>query len=385
MLKRQLTLPQNHSFFLLGARQTGKSTLIHSDLPAERSMRIDLLDHSEYRRFSADPSLLVHEVRARAADIRYVVIDEVQRVPELLNEVHRLMEGPRAPIFAMSGSSVRKLKRGHANLLAGRAWSMHLHPLTHGELGGAFRLDRALALGTLPPIWTAADVSSARRTLRAYTETYLREEIQQEALVRNMGGFVRFLDLAADENGRIINYSALSRQCGVSYQTVKEFFVILQDTLVGTLLEPYAGSARRRLVAHPKFYFFDTGVSRALAGRLDVELAPRSREYGEMFEHFFILEAMRSAGYRESGDKFFFYRNSNGAEADLIVCKPDGRMWAVEIKSSDAPASADLSGLRSFAGIEPKAKLICACTAPRPMRVDGVEILPWQQALQAIA
>ena len=195
MLNRLLPLSLKHSFFLFGPRQTGKSTLLRSLLPPEKTMYYDLLKTEEYLRLSANPHLFREEVLARDKPITYVVVDEIQRIPNLLNEIHFILEGNQPPYFCLSGSSARKLKRAHANLLAGRAWTYHLFPLTHFELGERFSLDKALNWGTLPSVYLS-EPEEPRQTLRAYVETYLKEEIEQEALVRNLGGFVRFLTLA---------------------------------------------------------------------------------------------------------------------------------------------------------------------------------------------
>jgi len=317
MINRLLKIPKKHSFFIFGPRQTGKSTLLGRKFVRPKVMYYDLLKSEEYLRLSAHPGLFREEVSARVPAVTHVVIDEVQRVPALLNEVHHLLENPHPPYFCLSGSSARKLKRSHANLLAGRAWTYHLYPLTHREIGEKFSLSKALNLGTLPSVYLTDSAQEAQRTLRAYVETYLKEEIEAEALTRNLGSFLRFLTLAADNSGNVINYSTIARECGVSYQTVKEYFKILEDTLIGFFLLPYARSARKRLIKHPKFYFFDTGVLRAMKKTVTLQLQPQTDEYGRIFEHFIILEIMRLAAYAESDYQFSFYGSSNKAEVDL--------------------------------------------------------------------
>lgn len=383
MLKRLLSLPKNHSFFLLGPRQTGKSTLLKSSFPHDSSLYYDLLKTEEYHRFSANPSLFREEVLARKKGVSHVVVDEIQRVPDLLNEIHLIMEEKDAPVFCLSGSSARKLKRSHANLLAGRAWTYHLYPLTHLELGEQFSLEKALRLGTLPSVYLAEE-TDAQKTLKSYVETYLKEEIQQEALVRNLGNFLRFLDLAADENGNVMNYSHLAREIGTSYNTVKEYFQVLEDTLIGLLLLPYSKRTRRRLAKHPKFYFFDTGVQRALARKISVPLERKTSEYGRAFEHFLITEIVRLAAYREREYKFSFYQSSGYAEVDLVVETPRDQTFAIEIKAKENPDSNDLRGLKSFSEICPKVKLYCASLAPRPRHVNGISILPWQEIFEIL-
>ncbi|MBI5149570.1 MAG: ATP-binding protein [Candidatus Omnitrophica bacterium] len=384
MIERDIQLPRRHSFFLFGPRQTGKSTLLQATFASSQTLYYDLLKSEEYQRFSATPHLFREEVAARPAGVTHVIVDEIQRVPALLNEIHHILEKPQAPYFCLSGSSARKLKRSHANLLAGRAWTCRLFPLTSRELGSGFSLHKALNLGTLPSVYLDESAAGAQRTLRAYVETYLREEIEAEALTRNLGGFLRFLTLAADNNGQVINYSTIARECGVSYQTVKGYFQILEDTLIGFFLAPYARSRRKRLIQHPKFYFFDTGVARALQKTIGVELQPKTYEYGRIFEHFIVLEIMRLASYQELDYEFSFYRTSNQAEVDLIVETPAKKTYAIEIKASQQPEAQAMSGLLSFKEICPKAVLYCVSQAPQRRKIKDVTILPWRDIFSAI-
>ena len=319
MLKRMITLPSKHSFFLLGPRQTGKSTLLKAAFKPESTLYYDLLRSEECRRFGAEPSLFREEVLARGKKITHVVVDEIQRALELLNEVHSLIESDKQLHFCLSGSSARKLKRVHVNLLAGRAWAYQLFPLTHQELGDQFLLEKALNLGTLPSVYLSETPTEAKKTLKAYVETYLKEEIEQEAMIRNLGGFLRFLPIAGEENGKIINYSNISREIGVSYNTVKEYFKILEDTLIGFMLWPYAKSSRKRLIKHPKFYFFDTGVQRAITGKVNLDLQKKTLDFGWAFEHFIVAEIKRLSVYLERDYKFSFYHSSHLAEVDLMV------------------------------------------------------------------
>ena len=385
MINRLLNLPKEHTFFLFGPRQTGKSTLLKANFKPEVTLFYDLLKSDEYLRLSANPSLFRQEILARSPGITHVVVDEIQRIPELLNEIHHLIEQPGAPYFCLSGSSSRKLKRSHANLLGGRAWTFHLFPLTHQEAGGtSFSMDKALNFGTLPPLYLCNTREDAQRTLKSYVETYLKEEIQAEAIVRNLGGFLRFLVLAADENGNILNYSNLARETGTNYQTIKDYFQILEDTLIGFFLLPYSRSTRKRLIKHPKFYFFDTGVQRALAKRVSVELQPKTFEFGNVFEHFMIIEIMRLAAYKEKDYRFSFYHSSTHAEVDLIVETPQGETYAIEIKSSENPDSSALKGLYSFQEICPSAKLYCVCLASRKRQIKNITIYPWRDIFEVV-
>lgn len=379
MFKRRLELPENKSFFLFGPRQTGKSTLLKKTFPVRETIYYDLLKSDEYARLAARPSLFREEVLARDKSKAYVIIDEVQRVPQLLNEVQSIMTSPgKPPVFCLSGSSARKLKRAQANLLAGRAWTYHLHPLTHLECGARFSLDKALRIGTLPSIYSEENEDDAHRSLKAYVNTYLKEEIAAEALIRNIGAFLRFLPLAAFENGNILNYSNIAKETGISYKTVQEYFQVLQDTLIGFLLPAYTKSVRKQLAKHPKFYFFDTGVHRAVCGKLSVPLYPGTSEYGDIFEHFLVCEIARFIDYAGKDYAMFFYRTKDGAEVDLIIETPAGKTFAIEIKSSEAPDAARLKGLKSFGRDFPEASLLCAAPVPRARLVDGIKVVPWQ-------
>jgi predicted AAA+ superfamily ATPase len=344
----------------------------------------DLLLTEEYRRLVLDPKLFQEEILRRSKQITHVIVDEVQRIPELLNVIHYILEQPNAPYFCLSGSSARKLKRGKGNLLGGRAFLRNLYPLTYVELKEQFYLNKALNLGTLPSVYLAKSENEAKDMLRAYVDIYLKEEIQAEALTRKLDNFIRFLDLAADSNGNIINYSTISRECGVSYNTVKDYFQILEDTLVGFFLSPYAKSVRKRLIQHPKFYFFDTGVARAFKRTLNVELMPQTHEYGRAFEHFLIAEIMRLNSYKQKDLRFSFYGTANHAEVDLIIETPLKEIFAIEIKSSQRPEIEALRGLKSFKEVCPKAKLYCLSTAQNKRKVDECWVLPWQEIFKEI-
>lgn len=378
MINRILHLPRNQSLFLFGPRQTGKSTMLHS-LFSEHSRYYDLLKTDEYVRLVAHPQLFREEVLARNPSISYIIVDEIQRIPLLLNEIHWLIEQPDAPFFILTGSSARSLKRTHANMLAGRALTYYLYPLTKMELGDRFDLSRVLHYGSLPSVYLEGDSVTAADRLRSYVETYLKEEIEQEAQLRQVGSFVRFLNIAASENGQQINYSNIARHTGVSYQTVKGYFQILEDTLVGQFIYPYSKSERRRLSKQPKFYFFDTGVVRALTQQLSVSLRPQTPQYGQAFEHFIVLEMLRYNHYLKKDYKLSYYRTTAGAEVDIIIETPEGRSIAVEIKSSDAVNSAQLRGLSSFKELKPDAELCCVSAAPYARKIKDVTIWPWQE------
>lgn len=384
MLTRLLNIPLNHSLFLFGPRQTGKSTLLKKTVTDLPSHQIDLLKASEYIRYKANPAIFREEIDSLPDTTRHVLVDEIQRIPMLLDEIHSIIESDKPRIFLMSGSSARKLKRANANLLAGRAWTFSLFPLTHRELGGRFLLDSALAFGTLPPVYLGETDSDKIRTLRAYVDTYLQEEIQAESLVRNLGGFFRFLSLAASRNGQLVNFAAVASEIGVSGSAVREFYRILEDTLIGFCLPPFNRSTTKRLIKHPRFFFFDTGVGRSLLQRQSLPVVRGTEEYGTLFEQFVILECVRLAKYAEKAVTFSFYRTACGTEVDLIAETPDGTLTAIEIKSTDNPSSKHLHGLKAFKQAYPAARLYCVCTAPFRRNMEEITILPWRELFEEL-
>lgn len=380
LLRREINLPNQHSFFLFGARQTGKTSLIQESFnkSATRSYNLFLTDH--YSRFAADPGRLREEIASLPSSINYVFIDEVQRVPELLNEVQYLLDQKIPQHFILTGSSARKLKRGKANLLAGRAWAFDLFPLTQAELPQGYPLSRTLAFGTLPPNVVARDDVERRENLKAYVEVYLKEEIEMEALSRNIGGFIRFLAIASQSNGEQLNFSNISRDVGVSDVTVKEYFKILEDTLLGFFHMPFSFSERKRHKLSPKFYFFDTGVLRSAQKKLRLELQPHSFEFGNYFETWVINEVKRISSYLRKDLELSFLRTSSGVEVDLIITFPDGCTWAVEIKSKKTPIEADFAaGFKAALAVCPKARCLCVCPGEYPRKIGPFEILPYQQ------
>jgi predicted AAA+ superfamily ATPase len=380
-IPRTLKLPTDQSFFLFGPRQVGKSTLLKKTFSTDTSIFIDLLISSDFQRYLKKPDLLKDEVLALDKKITHIIIDEVQRVPELLNTVHHLIENDQTNVnFVLSGSSARKLKRGQANLLAGRALSYSLFPLNHFELKENFNLLKAIDRGTLPAIYFEKDADIAKQRLQAYCKTYLHEEIKAEALVRNLAGFMSFVDFAAEENGNEINYSNIAGDIGTSSSTVKEYFQILEDTLLGFFIQAYAKSKRKRLSKRPKFYLFDTGVQRALANRLSLASVESNTNFGKSFEQFIIKEIYGICQNLRTDFEFSYYRTKSGQEVDLILESPSRGTFAIEIKAKDANLKTkDLRGLQSFKEEKPEAKLICCCLSPRRRIENGVLILPWQE------
>ena len=382
MFKRVLDLNKyKQSFFLFGPRQVGKTFLIKSTLSPD--LYINLVDPDAFKRYSRNPSLLSKEIASLKKERCQVVIDEVQRLPDLLNEVQLIMDNRGNVQFILTGSSARKLRRAGVNLLGGRAIILHLHPLTQAEIGDEFILDEALRFGSIPNLVKEKDPENRVRLLKGYVEIYLKEEVQQEALVRNIPAFSRFLELAAHENGNVLNFQNIARETGVHSKTIKEYFEILEDTLLGFLLLPFGKSPRRKVISHPKFYFFDTGVVSALKGEAAGELIPGTAPYGKAFEHFIFLETKRWLDYREREAKLSFFRTSDGTEVDFIM-ERGKEVWAVEVKASSEQRLSDVRGLRSFMRDHQLRRSICVCLSPRAFTDGGVEFLPWQEFLREI-
>ena len=386
-INRLLQLPSGNSFFLFGPRQTGKSTLLRQTFSEKESLSYDLLQSETYNRLAARPELLRLEVEAvaRKGNIKRILIDEVQRVPDLLNEVHYLIEKYPDIKFALSGSSARKLKRVHANMLAGRAWTLRLYPFTARELGDEFDLNRALRFGALPAVFLAENYSARSEFLRSYVDSYFRLDIHYVAHFRNLGAFLRFLPLVASENGAQINVLNLAREIAMPRDTVRNYYQILEDTLLGYFLLPFAKSVRKKISRHPKFYFFDCGVVSALQKKLSAPLIEESGEFGRAFEHFLINEIMRLNDYLRLDLDISFYRTESGVEVDCVIIHPNGKIRAVEIKSTKSPVPAHCSGLRSFQEAFPQAECILACRAPRPMQLGPFLALPWQDVIEKVS
>ena len=380
-ITRLLELPKNHNFFLFGPRNTGKSTLLEQTYPAESSLMIDLLDSDEEDRFARNPNELFQISTAVPATITHILIDEIQKVPRLLDIVQQLMRKTNLH-FIMTGSSARKLKHGGANLLAGRAFVYHLFPFTALELGSAFNLDTALRWGTLPEIFTCQSEEEKKEFLNAYAHTYLKEEIWGEHLIRGLDPFRRFLEIAAQSNGKIINFSNIARDVGVNDKTISSYFSILEDTLIGFFLEAFHHSFRKRLNNKPKFYFFDTGVVRALSRLTTVPLVPQTNSYGNAFEHFIILECVRLNEYHRREYRFSYLRTTNDAEIDLVVERPGQPLLCIEIKSATNVSSEDIRTFSKLCKDLPNAEAIVLCNEKYPKKIDNVIVLPWQQGIR---
>lgn len=362
MYERKLLLANelDDSIFLFGARQTGKSTIIRRQLPG--NILIDLLDTSVKSRFARRPALL-YEMLKDKPEGTLVIIDEIPEVPELLNEVHRLMSEFNHR-FVLCGSSARKLKRKGYNTLGGRAVPCYFYPFVSAEIPD-FNLDHALLYGMLPPHYL---VKNATRKLSAYIDVYLKEEIKEEALVRNLNAFQRFLEAAALTDGEMVNYNNIAQDCGVSAATVASYFNILEDTLIGYMIPAYRKVMKRRLVQAPRFYYFDVGVTNHLLHRK--ELVRGTSEYGHAFEHFVIQELVAYLGYTHSDEELTYWRTYTGVEVDAII--GDARV-AIEIKSVEEVLPRHLKGLKAFGEEYPASRRIIVSLDPFNRTIDGIE------------
>jgi predicted AAA+ superfamily ATPase len=381
-LERLLSIENHGSLFLFGARGVGKSTLLRNQLQRTAFASINLLSDAEFYSLSQRPESL-RERLSKAPAGSLVIIDEVQRIPALLNIVHLMIE-EHGLKFILTGSSSRKLRRGNANLLAGRADLYELYPLTHTELAGAFELSSALNWGTLPSLITRTTDQSKIDYLQSYVDTYLKEEIVAEQLVRNLPPFRRFLDVAAQMNGKIINFSAIAREIGTTPDTVKQYFSILEETHIGYCLPAYHSSVRKQIIQAPKFYFFDCGVPRAILRTNEGSLREGTSAYGDTFEQFIFLELLRLSSYTRNRAKFFYLKTKDGAEIDIIIDLPNRPLTLVEVKSSQNVHPEDLSGFAKLGADFPNAAMFCLCRDPVEKEIRGVRVMPWQQGVELI-
>lgn len=378
MINRNLKLPADRSFFLFGPRQSGKTTLINSVFKA-KVYRINLLLSDRFFKYSKDPALLRMEVLEKKKSISHVFIDEIQRVPELLNEVQHLIDSTSLH-FIMSGSSARKLKRGYANLLGGRAVQRFLFPFMWNEVSENVPLMHFLRFGSLPPVFLAEKEADKIDLLNAYVDIYLREEIQAEGIVRQIGAFSRFLDMAASQFGKIVNYSTVARECQQAVMTVKSYYEILVDTLIGFRLEPWRKSLRKRLSGHPKFYLFDNGVTNII-NRYDHAI---SDPYllGRLFEQFIVIETIKWIKMSQKMINMYYWRTNTGAEVDLLIEQSGKLAGAYEIKWSKTITTSQLTGLKSFQEDYPDVPCYVVCNTDEPYRLGNILIINWKQFLK---
>ena len=366
MFKRTINLPKTNSFFLWGPRQTGKTSLLKT-IP--HSLYIDFLKNEELVEYKKNPQFLGEQLKLlKSPPHDWIILDEVQKVPELMDEVHRLIETKKYK-FILAGSSARKLKKQSANLLGGRAWVRELKGLVYPELGKSFHLNHLLNRGTLPQIYESED---ANEFLRAYVGTYLKEEIIDEGLSRNLPAFSNFLELASLSDTETISYETFAKDVGVSAPTIKSYFEILTDTLIGKVLTVYKKRPKRRLALMPKFYFFDVGVVNFLARRKD--LTPESELWGKAFENYIHHELQSYKAYRNPELPISFWRLTTQVEVDFIL----GDMEvAIEVKSSKKINSDHLKGLRELLKDYPniKRRIVVSGETRSRLTEDKIEIL----------
>jgi predicted AAA+ superfamily ATPase len=361
----------NESVFLWGARQTGKSTLIKMLFPD--ALLFDLLLSNDYEKLLNRPSLL-REMIAADSSIRTVVIDEIQLLPNLLNEIHWLIvnKGIR---FIMSGSSTRKILHSNVNLLGGRALRYELYPLVSVEIPG-FDLLRALNNGLLPRLYDAAN---ANKMLSAYIGSYLRDEIAAEAQIRNVPAFGRFLEVAALTNGEIVNYTNIASDAAVSVPTAKAYFQILEETLLGRYLPSYQKQPKRRVIAAPKFYLFDVGIANSLLNRGKIEFG--TEVFGKAFEHFIYQEIYAHSRYSDINYPIYYWRTASQLEIDFVLGDHE---VAIEVKSTTQANPRHLKGLKAFAEEYNVKHKILISNDPYPRLVDGIMVYPWNVFLQKL-
>lgn len=377
MFRRALALPPagEETFFLWGPRQTGKTTLLRETYP--RARWIDLLQADEFRRYATHPELLRQELVAGPLP-KQIVVDEIQKVPALLDEVHWLHERLGAR-FALCGSSARKVRRGGANLLGGRALRYELFGLTASEIGRSFDLDRMLNHGFLPRVYSS---ERPEKLVSAYVADYLKEEIAAEGLVRNLPAFSEFLDAAALSDAEMVSFANIARDCGVSAHTVRSYFGVLEDTLLGRWLPAYTRRAKRRVIGAPKFFFADVGVVNHLARR--GRLAPKSDGYGKAFESWIHHELTARISYADRGARLSYWRLASGIEVDFVV---DDARIGIEAKATARVTSDHTKGLRALKDDHPKvSRRIVVCLEPRRrITEEGIEVVPAASFLEELA
>jgi predicted AAA+ superfamily ATPase len=363
------------SFFLFGPRGTGKSTWLNMVMP--NALLIDLLSQEEYHHYLTKPDRLETLVKGNL-DVQTVIIDEIQKIPELLSVVHRLIEKYPDKRFVLTGSSARKLKRAGVDLLAGRAIFNSCHPFIAAELGDAFCLEHALKVGLVPLVREASDPEAV---LRSYIALYLREEVQTEGLVRNIGSFARFLEAISFSHGSMLNVSEVARECEVSRKTVEGYVEILNDLLISFHLPVFEKRAKRQLVKHAKFFFFDAGVYRSVRpkGPLD-----RASEIDGLALEGLVLQHLRAWNeYGDNSNKLFFWRTKSGSEIDFVVYGQN-EFSAIEVKNTAKVASKDLRALNAFAADYPEAQCILLYRGARRELINNVWCLPCEDFLKEL-
>jgi uncharacterized protein len=370
-----MDLPENQSAFLWGPRKTGKTTYLKSRFP--HSIVYDFLQTDLFLDFSKRPALLREQLMAKDQEsLKYpIIMDEVQKIPRIMDEVHWLIEN-KGLRFILCGSSARKLKRGGANLLGGRAWRYELMPLVTAELKN-WDLLTVLNRGLVPSHYLDENYS---RSLRAYSQDYLKEEIFAEGIIRNIPSFSRFYDAMAFSHGELVNYSNIARDCGVDSKTVREYFQILVDTLMGKMIAPFKKRQNRQVITKsPKFYLFDVGVAGAITRRTILE--EKGEAFGKAFEHYILMELTAYNSYNELDFDINFWRTKSGLEVDFIL--GNGEI-ALEVKGSSRIDKRDLYPLTAFQKEFPSSKAIIVCNERTERIVDQIHIMPYRHFLSKL-
>lgn len=370
-IKRLIKAPKQ-SFFLFGPRGTGKTTWLKDQYPD--AVWIDLLLPSEVNFYGARPERLISTAQG-AGDGKTIVIDEIQKIPELLSVVHHLIEQKRGYQFVLTGSSARKLKRSGVDLLAGRALLKCMNPFVAAEMGSLFSLERALAIGMLPLAW---DNPSPDAVLNTYAALYLKEEIQAEGLVRNIGNFARFLEIMSFSHGSLLNMNNIASDCNVSRSTVSNYLQILEDMLLGYTLNVFTKRAQKAMTSHPKFYLFDVGVFQALRPRGPLD---RPEEiHGAALEGLIAQHLKAWVDDQQADYELSFWRTRGGSEVDFVLYGKDCFI-AIEVKNGDAVSRSDLSSLKAFKDDYPEAKLFLLYRGQRRLVQDEIHCVPVQEFL----
>ncbi len=383
MVNRVQKLNKINSLLLFGARGCGKSTLLRELFQDPKTLWIDLLRAEDEDQLRRDPDQLSYMIEHQKP--KKVVIDEVQKLPKLLDVVHREIEKRPELQFILTGSSARKLKQKGANLLAGRAFEYFLFPLTTSELGAAFDLMEVLRFGSLPKLLSFKNDEDKIEYLRSYSRTYLQEEILQEQIIRQIEPFKDFLEVAAQSNAKILSYSKISRDLGIDDKTVKNYFSVLAETYIGFFLPSFHRSIRKRQRESPKFYFFDLGVQRALERNLGVALNPQSYAFGEAFETWVVQECFRWNEYKKKDFRLSYLRTQSDVEVDLVIERPGQADLLIEIKSSSLLSKEDAKSISSIATAWDR-----PCEAqiwsqdPTLKTISEIKCKPWKTGLESL-
>jgi predicted AAA+ superfamily ATPase len=378
-----LNLPKSHSFFLFGARGVGKTHLLEQHFDPASTVYINLLDPDVYDELNTYPERLQAKLDPVKGKVAWVIIDEVQKAPKLLDVVHKNISKGNFN-FALTGSSARKLRRGSANMLAGRAFLFTLFPLTHQELADRFNIDLVLSYGSLPGLINLKDTPDRLRFLKAYSQTYIKEEIVAEQIIRNLPPFRKFIELAASANTDVLSYSNIAKDILSDPKTVSGYYDILEDTLLGFRLNSFHTSIRKRQRAAPKFYFFDTGVARTLAGKIDLPLIEQTFEYGQMYEAFVINEIHRLLTYAERQFQLSYLRVDNDLEIDLVIERAGMPTYLIEVKSAKRVDERSVRALEHFGPDFPDAKRLLLSRDPETKQFGKSKAIEWTKGIEEI-